>query len=82
MGARERWVARGQSLRDHAADGKAGGLRDDGVMEIRTAPGLDGSVRRMTFSNIEPDGFDWEWAASTGDGFAPMWTLRYTRTGG
>ena len=59
-----------------------GGLRGDGTMEIRTAPALDGSVRRMTFASIEPDGFDWEWSASAGDGFEPMWALRYTRIGG
>ena len=59
-----------------------GGLRADGAMEIRTAPGLDGSVRRMTFLHIEPDGFDWEWATSAADGFEPLWSLRYTRVGG
>jgi hypothetical protein len=59
-----------------------GGLRDGGAMEISTAPGLDGSVRRMTFANIAPDGFDWEWAASSDRGFEPMWSLRYTRTAG
>ena len=59
-----------------------GGLRADGAMEIRTAPGLDGSVRRMTYSHIERDGFDWEWAASADGGFEPLWSLRYTRVGG
>ena len=59
-----------------------GGLREDGAMEIRTAPGLDGSVRRMTFANIEADRFDWEWAASTDSGWKPLWSLRYTRITG
>jgi hypothetical protein len=36
----------------------------------------------MTFANIAPDGFDWEWAASGDRGFEPMWSLRYTRTAG
>ena len=58
-----------------------GGVRADGAMEIRTSPGRDGSVRRMTFSHIERDGFDWEWAASSGEGFEPLWSLRYTRVG-
>jgi hypothetical protein len=59
-----------------------GGLRADGVMEILTAPGHDGSVRRMTFSGIEADGFDWEWAGSGDGGFEPLWSLRYTRIAG
>jgi hypothetical protein len=40
------------------------------------------AARRMTFSHIEADGLDWEWATSRDGAFEPLWSLRYTRVAG
>jgi hypothetical protein len=55
---------------------------DDGDLAF-TTPGpadREGVVKRMVFSNVTPDGFDWRWEASPdGMTWRERWAIRYAR---
>jgi hypothetical protein len=57
----------------------------DGEMRLtRHGLGVDGKPRlsRMTFTNIKPDSFDWNWEISTDDGKTwKNWPVHYKRKG-
>jgi hypothetical protein len=74
---RQTWV-------DSAASSWAfvGGPQIDGTVIFATPDRVDAEqvFKRMVFSGIEADAFDWRWEAST-DGllWSPRWSIRYTR---
>ena len=57
------------------------GARDEGGMELRTtAADEDGYRKRMRFSGIRDDRFDWDWARSKGGNpWEPLWAIAYRR---
>src|SRR5690348_13578108 len=53
------------------------GARDDDGMELRTTT-LDaaGYRKRMRFTRIHPEGFEWDWSRSQdGDSWEPLWAI-------
>jgi hypothetical protein len=59
-----------------------GGPQDDGTFVFATPGPVDEDRRfkRMVFSAIEPDGFDWRWESSTdGSTWEERWAIRYDR---
>ncbi len=62
----------------------AGGAQDDGTVVLAT-PGrvdADQAFKRMVFSGIEPDAFDWRWEFSEdGAHWEQRWAIRYRRRG-
>ncbi len=59
------------------------GKFEDGKMVLTTLPdpSRPKSVHRMTYSNITPEAFDWDWEGSRDGGttWNLMWHLHYTR---
>jgi hypothetical protein len=58
------------------------GAVGDGSVTFATPDPVDadGLIKRMVFSNIAPNGFDWRWEASPdGRTWTRRWTIRYTR---
>jgi len=54
----------------------------DGSPSFRTPTPVDVEhvFKRMVFSNVERDRFDWRWESSpTGDEWHERWAIRYTR---
>jgi hypothetical protein len=53
----------------------------DGKMTLAMEPDAKGNIRRMVFSNIAKDSFDWDWMLSKDKGatWNVMWHLHYTR---
>lgn len=60
-----------------------GEFKDGKMVLMRKAVNARGIpvVQRMTFSNIKPDSFDWDWDASRDDGktWVSNWKIHYTR---
>ena len=57
----------------------AGGRRTDGTFVFGTPDRVDADqlYKRMVFSDIEPDGFEWRWETSSD---RRQWTLRWAIT--
>jgi hypothetical protein len=54
----------------------------DGKMSLAMAPDSAGRVKRMVFSNISHEKFDWDWQGSKdGKTWNTLWHLHYTRVG-
>jgi hypothetical protein len=59
-----------------------GSALDDGSVVFGTPEAVDAdrAFKRMVFSGIEPDGFDWRWESSPdAERWQERWTIRYTR---
>jgi len=59
-----------------------GSTLDDGSVAFGTPTPVDAErvFKRMVFSNVEPNGFDWRWeSSSTGDTWQERWAIRYAR---
>jgi len=59
-----------------------GSALDDGSIVFRTPEAVDAdrAFKRMVFSAIEPDGFDWRWESSPdAERWQERWAIRYTR---
>jgi hypothetical protein len=59
-----------------------GGFEDGKMVLVhRTTQQGQPVLQRMTFSDIKPDGFHWDWASSLDDGqtWRTNWKLTYTR---
>jgi hypothetical protein len=56
------------------------GARGADGMELRTTTAEDGYRKRMRFTDIHDDRFDWEWSRSQdGAAWEPVWAISYTR---
>jgi hypothetical protein len=59
-----------------------GRMQDGAMVLLTTTLDAEGYRKRMRFSNIEIDRFDWDWSRSAGeDSWEPLWAIAYRRTG-
>jgi len=59
-----------------------GGPQPDGTFQLGRSEPVDSDrvYKRMVFSNIEADAFDWRWEFSPdAETWEPRWAIRYTR---
>jgi hypothetical protein len=71
---RQTWVDSNGTYLDFA-----GGVGDDGVMELRTDRG--GVLHRMRWTDVERDSFAWHWERERDGGCDELWRIDYRRRG-
>jgi len=71
---RQTWVDSNGTYLDFA-----GGVGDDGAMELRTD--RDGVLHRMRWTDVERDSLVWHWERERDGGWDELWRIDYRRRG-